>query len=94
MIKSTFKKQQKWTALLVVFTFAWLLQVSAMPLPAADATELVAAASAGQAPGFIEQEGSRLTNDRKRNPVHNIIFSLITFGAILCLVAFIEWCHQ
>jgi hypothetical protein len=94
MNKSTFNKHQKWTALLVTVTFAWLLQVWAMPLAAADTTEKVAAASLEQAPGFIEQEGSELTQARKRNPVHNIIFSLITFGVILCLVAFIEWCRQ
>jgi hypothetical protein len=51
------KKQQRWIALLVAISFAWLLQVSAMPLAAIESSEQVAAAGAEQAPGFIEQLG-------------------------------------
>jgi hypothetical protein len=51
------KNQKKWVALMVILTFAWLLQVSAMPLAAGDKTEQVGPASVEQAPGFFEQQG-------------------------------------
>jgi len=48
------KKQQKWIALLVVCTFAWLLQVSTMPVSAAGTSEQAGVASAEQGPGVYE----------------------------------------
>jgi hypothetical protein len=74
------KKHQKWTALLVAITFAWLLQVSAMPLAANNKTEAVAA-SAGQAPGFVEQQGP----DWNRPAKLKITTVLIIVGALLVL---------
>lgn len=50
------KKHQNWIALLVTFTFAWLLHVNAMPLAASDKTE-AGPACVEQAPGFFEQLG-------------------------------------
>jgi hypothetical protein len=48
------KKQQKWIALLLTVTFAWLLQVSSMPLAAAGASEQVGSANVEPGPGFLE----------------------------------------
>jgi hypothetical protein len=64
MNKSMIAKQKKWTAMLVTVTFAWLLQVQAMPLAAADTTEQVAAASAERETGFVEQEGDTWAKPR------------------------------
>jgi len=58
MSKSKFKKHQSWIALAVTITFAWLLQVSAMPLAAADTTKQIRSGVAEPAPGFIEQTGT------------------------------------
>jgi hypothetical protein len=74
------KKHQKWTALLVAITFAWLLQVSAMPLAAGDKTE-AGPASSEQAPGFVEQLGP----DWNRPAKLKITTVLIIVGALLVI---------
>jgi hypothetical protein len=84
MNKSTFTKHQKWIALLVTFTFAWLLQVSAMPLAATGTTEHVAAASAGQATGFVEQIGDVWAKPRT-SPVI-LILGVIVLSLLIVLI--------
>jgi hypothetical protein len=82
------KKQQKWIALLVTLTFAWLLQVSAMPVAAASTTEQVSAANAEQAPGFIEQEGDSGYAAKKKSilPIILIGVGVVAVAAVLFLV--------
>ena len=84
------KKQQKWIALLVTLTFLWLLQASTMPVAAAGATEQIAAASAEQAPGFIEQEGASGYQAKKKSilPVILIGLGVVAVAAVLILVVF------
>ncbi len=78
-----YKNHQKWTALLAALTFAWLLQVSAMPLAAVDTTEQVAAASAGQATGFIEQEGDDWERAMPRTAPILLILGVVALSLIL-----------
>jgi len=85
MNNSMFNMHQICTCLLVIVTFAWLLQVSAMPLAAAGSTEQVASASAGQATGFIEQQGPEWTKSRKKSPVRIIIIVLVGYVALSIL---------
>jgi hypothetical protein len=82
------KKQQKWIALLVTLTFAWLLQVSTMPLAAASTTEQVSSANAGQAPGYIEQEGDSGYMAKKKSilPIILIGVGVVAVAAVLFLV--------
>lgn len=87
MNKYTFKKQQKWTALLVALTFSWLLHASAMPLAAVGAPEQVAVASPEQATGFIEQEGPEWNYARKKSCKRIIIWCLIGFAVYAVIVA-------
>jgi hypothetical protein len=86
MNKSMFKKHQKWTALLVAFTFAWLLQVSAMPLVAVDAAEQVAAASVEQAPGFIEQTGDDWGRVKPRTAPILFILAVVALALLYVLI--------
>jgi hypothetical protein len=82
------KKQQKWIALLVTLTFAWLLQVSTMPVAAATAPERISSADAGQAPGFIEQEGDSGYTAKKKSilPIILIGVGVVAVAAVLFLV--------
>lgn len=79
------KKQQKWIALLVTLTFMWLLQVSAMPLTAANAQEQVSSANAEQAPRFVEEEGDSGYRAKKSSALP-LILGLVAVGAIAVLV--------
>ncbi len=82
------KKQQKWIALLVTLTFAWLLQVSTMPVAAAPAPERISSANAEQAPGFIEQEGDSGYAAKKKSilPIILIGVGVVAVAAVLFLV--------
>ena len=73
---------------MVAFTFAWLLQVTAMPLAAVDTTEQVAAASAGQETGFAEQEGLEWNRPVKLKTV------LIVVGALFVLAIIYSVCFR
>jgi len=83
------KQHQRWIALLVTISFAWLAQVSAMPLAAAEQVEDAGAAAveqAGQgnveqAPGFVEQLGP----DWNRPARIKLKTVLIIVGALLVL---------
>ncbi len=57
-----FKKQQRWIALLVTLTFMWLLQVSAMPLPAVAPA---VSSSAGQGTDYYEAVGQKAAPAKK-----------------------------
>ena len=82
------KKQQKWIALLVTLTFLGLLQVSTMPMAAANAPEQISSASAEQAPSFIEEEGNSSYQAKKKSilPVILIGVGVAAVAAILFLV--------
>jgi hypothetical protein len=81
------KKQQKWIALLVVFTFMWLLQVSTMPVAAAGAVEKVSAAKEEQGPGFFEASGYVYAPAKKSIlPVVLIVVGVAAAAAVLFLV--------
>ncbi|HSQ35717.1 MAG TPA: hypothetical protein VLQ89_06985 [Candidatus Binatia bacterium] len=82
------KKHQKWIALLVTLTFAWLLQVSAMPLPAAGAPEQIRAANAEQGPRYIEEEGDGGYQPKKKSilPIVLIGLGVAAVAAVLFLV--------
>jgi hypothetical protein len=59
------KRQQRWIALLVTLTFMWLLQVAAMPLPAAEAANPALSADAGQGPDHYEAVGQKAAPAKK-----------------------------
>jgi len=82
------KKQQKWIALLVTFAFAWLLQVSTMPLAAANTTEKISSANVEQAPRFIEEEGDAGYQAKKKSivPIILIGVGVVAVAAVLFLV--------
>ena len=65
------KKQQKWIALFVALTFMWLLQVSTMPVTAADSREQVSSASSEPGPDSYEVAGYKARDGReKKHPAH------------------------
>jgi hypothetical protein len=82
------KKQQKWIALLVTLTFVWLLQVSTMPVAAANAPEQISSASKEQGPSFIEEEGSSGYQAPKKSilPIILIGVGVAAVAAVLFLV--------
>jgi hypothetical protein len=82
------KKQQKWIALLVVCTFMWLLQVSTMPVAAANAPEQISSARAEKAPRFIEEEGDSSYQVKKKSilPIILIGVGVVAVAAVLFLV--------
>ena len=82
------KKQQKWIAVLVTLTFIWLLQVSTMPLAAANTTEQIASANAEQAPSFIEEEEDSSFQPKKKSimPIILIGVGVAAVAAVLFLV--------
>jgi hypothetical protein len=67
------KKQQKWIALLVAVTFAWLLQVSTMPLQAADTTAPASSERIEQGPDYYEAVGQKADPAKKKNILPYII---------------------
>jgi hypothetical protein len=84
------KKQQKWIALLVTLTFMWLLQVSNMPLAAANTAEQVSSAGNEQGPRFIEEEGNGGYLAKKKSilPIILIGVGVVAVAAVLILVVF------
>jgi hypothetical protein len=82
------KKQQKWIALLVTLTFVWLLQVSVMPLNAANAPEQISSVNNEQGPHFIEEEGDSGYQTRKKSilPIILIGVGVVAVAAVLFLV--------
>ena len=82
------KKQQKWIALLVTLTFVWLLQVSTMPMAAANAPEQISSANNEQAPRFIEEEGDSGYQPKKKSilPIILIGVGVVAVAAVLFLV--------
>lgn len=86
------KNQQKWIALLVIFTFMWLLQASATPLGAANARdeEQIGSANAEQAPYYVEKAGSAASHAKKSPllPIMIGVAAAAVVAAILILVVF------
>jgi hypothetical protein len=84
------KKQQKWTALLVTLTFVWLLQVSTMPMAAANAPEQIGSANKDQGPRFIEEEGGGGYHAKKKSilPMVLVGVGVVAVAAVLVLVVF------
>jgi hypothetical protein len=82
------KKQQKWVALLVVFTFVWLLQVSTMPLAAAGTGEQMSSANAEQGPGYVEAVGHKYVPAPKKSILPYILIGVgvVAVAAVLFLV--------
>ena len=71
---------------MVAITFAWLLQVSSMPLDAADTTEQIVAASAGQATGFVEQEGDDWERVMPRTAPVLLILGVVVLTLLYLLI--------
>ena len=83
-------KQKKWIAILVTLTFVWLLQVSAMPIGAADATEQVGSANAEQEPGFSEAVSHKTAPAKGKSVLPYVLIGVgvIAVAAVLILVVF------
>ena len=66
----------------------WLLQVSTMPVAAANTPEQISSASAEQAPSFIEEEGDSSSPAKKKSilPVILIVVGVAAVAAVLFLV--------
>jgi len=84
------KKHQKWTTLLLTITFAWLLQVSTMPLAAANTTEQLSSASIDQATGLHRAARARMDPGQKKSPTRIIIFVIIGYVALSLLYLLIH----
>jgi len=84
------KKQRKWIALFVALTFMWLLQVSAMPLGAANATEKVSSTSPEQGPNFVEQERAASSPADKKSILPYVLIGVgvVAVAAVLIFVVF------
>ena len=82
------KKQQKWIALLVTFTFMWLLQASTMPLAAANTPEQISSTAKEQGPRFIEEEGVSGYQVKKKSILPYILIGVgvVALAAVLFLV--------
>ncbi|MEI6613990.1 MAG: hypothetical protein WCL37_03765 [Chrysiogenales bacterium] len=84
------KKQQKWIALLVTLTFIWLLQVSTMPLAAANTAEQASFASFEQGPDFIEAVKHKAAPPPKKSILPYVLIGVgvVAVAAVLFLVVF------
>jgi hypothetical protein len=82
------KRHEKWIALLVVFTFAWLLQVSTMPVAAADSSEPAGVASAEQGPNFYEAAKPKPAPAPKKSILPYVLIGVgvVAVAAVLFLV--------
>lgn len=84
------KKQQKWIALLVTLTFAWMLHVSAMPLAAAGTSEQVSSVNSEQGPDFVETIGHKYIPVKKKSILPYVLIGagVVAVAAVLVLVVF------
>jgi hypothetical protein len=84
------KKQQKWIALLVTLTFAWMLQVSTMPLAAAGSAEQTSFANVEQGPDFVEAVGHKPAPPPKKSILPYVLIGVgvVAVAAVLILVVF------
>ncbi|MCJ7526112.1 MAG: hypothetical protein MUP71_12955 [Candidatus Aminicenantes bacterium] len=80
------KKQQKWIALLMTLTFAWLLHITAMPLAAVETTEQVSSTSVEQAPGVFEQTGSEWGRVKPRTSPLLLIAAVVALALLYLLI--------
>jgi len=84
------KKREKWIALLVIFSFLWLLQVSVTPLGAAEANtqEQIGSADAEQAPYFVEKAGSAAAYGKK-SPLLPIMIGVVGAAVVAAVLIFV-----
>jgi hypothetical protein len=84
------KKQQKWVALLVTLTFAWLLQFSALPLNAKETNEQIASTSLEPGPGFHEVTKNNAPPARKKSILPYVLIGAgaVAVTVVLFLVVF------
>jgi hypothetical protein len=75
------KRNQKWIALSVALTFAWLLQVSAMPLPAAGSSERVAVANSELEPGVHEAVAQKAAPAKKKSVLPYVLIGVGVLAA-------------
>jgi len=75
------KKQQKWVALLVLVTFAWLLQVSTMPLRASGTAAPLVSACSEMGPDYYEAVAQKAAPAKKKS-----ILPLVLIGVGLVAV--------
>jgi hypothetical protein len=83
------KKQQKWISWLVVLTFIWLLQVTTMPVAAANGPERISSAGNEQAPNFIEEDAPSRGKAKGKSMLPFILIgvaALATVTVVLLLV--------
>jgi hypothetical protein len=82
------KKKQKWIALLVILSFAWLLQVSTMPLAAIGTSEQIGSASTEQGPDFVEAVGHSADAAKKKSILPYVLIGVgvVAVAAVLFLV--------
>ena len=82
------KKQQKWIALLVICTFAWLLHVSAMPLSASGTTEKISSVNAENGPDHYEAVGQKAAPAKKKSILPWILIGVGVF-TVTAVVLFV-----
>ncbi|MBN2400073.1 MAG: hypothetical protein JXI33_07005 [Candidatus Aminicenantes bacterium] len=86
------KKQQKWIALFVALTFIWLMQLSTMPVAAANGPEQIGAANSEQAPNFIEEEGGSMSGAKGKSALPFILIGvgLLTITAVVLVLVVLK----
>jgi hypothetical protein len=83
------KNQKRWVALLVVLSFAWLLQASALPLGAAGAGDEMRAAGSEPGPDYYEAAGRKPLPPKKSIVPYVLIgVGVVAVAAVLLLVVF------
>jgi hypothetical protein len=82
------KKHQRWVALLVIFTFLWLLQLSSMPLSASGTSEQVNSASPEQGPDYYEAVSHKAAPAKKKSILPFILIGVgvITITAVVVIL--------
>jgi len=85
------KKQQKWIALLVICTFAWLLHVSAMPLSATVSAEKTSSVSAESGPDHYEAVGQKAAPAKKKSILPWVLIGvgIVAVSAVVVLFLFV-----
>jgi hypothetical protein len=82
------KKQQKWIAILVVCTFAWLMHLSAMPVAAAGSSGQASTVSSEQGPDYLEAVGQKAAPAKKKSILPWILIGagVITVTALVLIL--------
>ncbi len=83
------KKSQKWAALMVMLTFVWMLQVSAIPLAAETTVEQASSVNAEKGPDFYEAVAQKSVPAKKKSILPYVLIGagvLAVTAVILFLV--------